>query len=275
MQDNFNFFVGFDEETDDIIKSSSKYQGSKRYNNMIINGLASDNSEDLQGETLEPKGFEINEFLTGGLINLEHYTTRKGDSQYWIGEPIDAHVKGDEFFIKSKLWKARDLARNFWDTLIVMKESGSKRKAGYSIEGQKKGTDPNNKKRITKAKIKHCAVTFSPVNSNSWLDIAKGQQAADYIEPAYDVKEVNGQTYILQFEKDGKIITVNPDYSIDIKPKAMTTDSTRELIKESLKKKPLDIASWDTIMKAIKMGYIPKDKIPMIVKKVYNNLKMV
>lgn len=272
MENLFNFFVGFSEETDDLLKASSTVKGSKKYDNMIIKGLASDNTEDQQGEILEPKGYNIAEFLKSGLVNLEHYTARKGDPQYWIGEPMEAEVKGDQFFIKAKLWKDHPLARNFWDTLLVMKSSGSERKAGFSIEGQKLEADPNNKKRITKAKIKHVAVTFSPVNSNSYMDIVKGQQSVDYID-AYTEEEVKGKSYILQFEKDGKVITVNRDYSIDIRPKSTDVEDIRGLSKESLKKKIINLEQWDTIMKAIKNGTIKRDHLPLIIKNLNKNFK--
>ena len=67
---------------------------------MMVSGMASDNNPDQQGETLEPKGYDFDGFLSDGLINLEHYTTRKGSPEYWIGEPKEAYVKGNEFFIK-------------------------------------------------------------------------------------------------------------------------------------------------------------------------------
>lgn len=272
-QNKFNFFIGFDEETDSILKAAAKTP-SKKYDNMIVAGRATTNTEDRQKETLEPNGFILDDFLNGGHINLEHFYVRKGDPSSIIGHPIEAHVKNNEFFIKAKLWKGRKKAEDLWDTLLVMKENGAPIKLGWSIEGKKLATDPKNKKRITKAKINHCALTFSPVGYNTYADIAKGQQVADYIEPAYTNKEVFGQTYLMQIEKDGKIITINEDFSVSIKPKAMTTDTTRPLIKESLKKKPFDIADWDNIMKGIRKGWIPKTQIPHIMKNITNTLKL-
>jgi hypothetical protein len=267
-KNKFNFFVGFDEETEDILKSASK-NPSKKYDNMIIAGRATTNLKDRQGEELQPNGFVIDDFLKSGLINLEHFYVRKSDPASIIGEPIDAYIKDNEFYVKGKLYKGHKKAEDLWDTLLLMKANGSTRKIGWSIEGKRLAVDPKNKKRITKAKINHIALTFSPVGYNTYADISKGQQAADYIEPAYDEKEIDGHVYILQFEKDDKIITVNTDYSVSIKNKAMDTDTTRALMKESLKKMSIDITDWDNIMKAIKGGYIKKEKIPLILQKIY------
>lgn len=237
---DFNFYVGFDEETEDIIKSSAKHKGSKRYDKMILKGLASDNSKDKQGETLEPSGYQIEDFLSDGLINLEHYTSRKGDSQYWIGEPTDAIVKGDEFYIESKLWKSHPLARNFWDTLVIMKESGSTRKAGYSIEGKRLELDPNDKKRVTKANITNCAVTMSPVNKNSWIEIVKGEYSEPYIPVKYE-----NETFLYRFEKGGDLYKVMPDFSV---------------------RKERDLS---LLKKAILDGKINLKYLPQILKKLY------
>lgn len=256
----FNFFIGadIDEET---FEKATKGSKSDKYNNMVLYGLASDNTEDQQGEILEPAGYQIDDFLKSGYINLEHYTVRKGSPEYWIGEPLEANVKGNEFYIKSKLWKDHPLARNFWDTMLIMKSSGSTRRPGYSIEGKAMEKDPENKKRITKAKIINCALTFNPVQANSWVDIAKGQQIQDYIKPDYSTIN-GGKTYILQFEKDGNIITVNKDYSVDIKPKATTVESMKPIIKEEL-----DKDMFNYILKGVKEGFVKKEIIPLLIKK--------
>src|SRR5664279_1487264 len=106
MRNEFNFFVEAD-IPDDIYKAATEAKGNKRYDNMIIEGLASDSSRDSEGETMEPNGFEIDEFLKSGLVNLEHLTSRKGDPDFWIGEPISGYVKDNKFFVKAKLWKAK------------------------------------------------------------------------------------------------------------------------------------------------------------------------
>lgn len=207
----FNFFVGIDID-EEIYKSSTESKAKNRYDRMLIKGLASDNSTDSEGEIMEPAGFEINEFLKSGLLNLEHYTSRKGDSKYWIGEPTDGLIKGNEFYVAGKLWKAHELARSYWDTILIMKASGSKRKPGFSIEGQAKERDPLNKKRVTKAKINHLACTLAPVNKNSWADIVKGQQKEDFVQPS--IINIDNK-YIYKFEKSGKSYGLTKDFKVE------------------------------------------------------------
>jgi hypothetical protein len=143
MNNDFNFFTEID-IPDDVFKASYEEVGEDRYKNMIVYGEASDTSYDADGQSLEPVGFDIKDFISKGLINLEHFPTRKGSSEFWIGEPIDAKVENNKFFVKGKLWEKHPLARKLWDTLLIMKASGSSRRAGYSIEGKTLLKDPKN-----------------------------------------------------------------------------------------------------------------------------------
>jgi hypothetical protein len=271
MKDNkFNFFVGCDIPEEEFEKASNS-KGEDRYKNMTITGLASDDSQDSEGQQLLPSGYDFNEFLSSGLINLEHFPTRKADPSSWIGEPVDAYVKGEQFFIKAKLWEHQQKARDFYDTILAMKKSGSKRRAGFSIEGKSIEKDPWNKNKITKAKIRHCAVTFAPVNSNSWLDIAKGKQEKDYIEP---VPEITNEAYIMQYElEDGSILTVNKDLSIKIDrnglKKTVTTESHDALTKESLDPKEKNLQKAKFIIEMSKKGVIEKSFSQNILRKIF------
>lgn len=267
MSNEFNFFVGLDID-DEIFKASSEAKGEDRYKNMIVQGLASDASEDAEGEFMEPAGFEIDEFLKSGLLNLEHYTSRKGDPQFWIGEPIDGKVVKNEFFVKGKLWSHHPLARNFWDTLLIMKASGSTRKAGFSIEGKALARDPLNKKRVTKARIAHMACTLSPVNKNSFMDIVKGNQKEDFVEA--EIEQANSK-YVYEFEKGGKQYGITKTFEIEEKEeddneeKAVTTESSKPLRRESLDKRTKSL-----IQKAIRSRVISPKRAYFLLEKFYN-----
>lgn len=269
---DFNFYVGCDISDEDFEKAS-KAKGEDRYKNMIISGLASDDSEDAEGQTLKPSGYDFDEFLKSGLINLEHYPTRMADPSSWIGEPLDAYVKGEKFFIKAKLWEHQPKARAFYDTVLAMKKSGSKRKAGFSIEGKAIERDPWNKNKITKAKIRHCAVTFSPVNANSWLDIAKGKQKKDYVEHISE-GEYEGKPYIMQYQlDDGSVLTINKDFSIKIErsslKKTVTTETIAGLTKESLDPKEKNLEKAKLIIDFTDRGYIDKKFSEKILAKIF------
>ena len=179
---DFNFWLPID-----FMKSEEATQyergDDRRYENMVFEGIASDSCEDYQGDSMEPNGFVIDYFLKHGLFNLDHLTVRAKElkSRFWIGEPLDGRIINNKFWVKGKLWSESPEARAFWDKCIEMKESGSTRRPGMSIEGKALERDPKNEKHITKAIINNIALTFTPVNFNSYLDFVKGVQEQDFI----------------------------------------------------------------------------------------------
>jgi hypothetical protein len=266
MKNAFNFFVEAD-IPDDIYKAATEAKGNKRYDNMIIEGLASDSSKDSEGETMEPNGFEIDEFLKSGLVNLEHLTSRKGDPDFWIGEPISGYVKDNKFFVKAKLWKAKPYARNLWDTCIAMKESGSTRRPGFSIEGKALERHPMNKMRVTKARINNLAVTFTPVCKNSYFDIVKGEQKEDFVK---DKQVDNSKSkYLFEFEKGGKNYGVTKDFKVEERvdeEKAVTSESSNTLRREEL-----DPRVKNLLVKSLRSKKITPQRALFLIKSFYNS----
>jgi hypothetical protein len=266
MINDFNFIVPISDETINKAVSTSK---SDRYKNMILEGVASDNSKDVDGETLEPIGYEIDRFLDSGYINYEHLS--KKSPKFLIGEPIKAEIKGNKFHIKAKLWENSDVAKATYDKIIEMKEAGSKRRPGWSIEGKALARDPMNPKRITKALITNVALTFSPVNGNTWADISKGIQKEDYVETEYEKK--NGdKDYLFEFVKNGKKYQVQRDYTvIEVIDKAMGVEAIKPLIPESLDKKTkiLEIKkSIDNVLKYKELGLVSDELMDDVIKKI-------
>lgn len=198
----FNFFVPL--EFNEYLEKASKSDTKERYDNMIVEGKASDNSTDFDGQNLEPNGFILDLFLQKGLINYEHMA-KKGGAKYNIGHPISAEIKNNEFFIKAKLWKGNEYAQDLWDTMLIMKANNVDRQVGWSIEGASIEKDPDNKNRITKSLITNCALTFMPKNFNSYADICKGVQSKDYIE--YEISEDIIPS--LTIERDGEIFMLD------------------------------------------------------------------
>lgn len=253
--DKFNFFVE-SSVPEDIYKAAINKKDDSRYDNMIVEGIASTSDKDKQGEELVPDGYDISSFLAEGMVNLEHFTSRKGGAEWWIGHPIDARVRNNEFYIKAKLWKGQKHAQDLWDTLLAMKKNKVPRKLGWSIEGSKLETDPINKKRITKAKINHVCLTFSPVNANTYADISKGNQSEDYVDYKFETDKTThgGKEVLLEVEENGKRITIDKDFKVTIK--SMDLEATKPLRKESLKKKVYDLKNLDVIIKNYKSGNI-------------------
>lgn len=212
MYDRINFFVELDISK---AKKNSNTIIEDKYDNMILEGLASDNSTDDEGEIMEPGGFILDRFLKFGLINLDHLPTRSpiNKTRFWIGEPLEAKINKGKFWLKCKLWKKSPEARAFYDKALEMQESGSTRKPGFSIEGKALERDPMNPKRVTKLLITNVALTMCPVNSNSYADIVKGRQSQDYIEHEFECGN-NQSIILLDYEVDGYKITVNKSFQV-------------------------------------------------------------
>lgn len=266
MEDRFNFFVpiGSDE-----LEKSKNLKGEERYKNMLIQGVASDPSEDTDGEKLMPIGYDLSRFKRYGFINYDHRA--KDNPKYFIGEPIDAKVKDNKFFVKGKLYSKSQMARDVWDTMILLKESGSNRQMGFSIEGKALERDINNPKIIKRALITGLAMTLNPKNSNSYAEIVKGEYNDPYVDYEYNLPELlksesdGGQVvYLVDItnEETGVRYTIDKDLNLKVQ-KAISTITAKPLVKESLDKKlkklPFGSGDINNIAKAKLEGKINEE----------------
>ncbi len=239
-EDKFNFFIPIDSE--ELEKAKGK-TGAARYDNMMVQGVASDSSKDTDGEHLLPAGYELDRFKKFGFINYDHRA--KDNPKYYIGEPTEAKVEKNKFFVKGKLYKKSQIARDLWDTMILLDESDSTRKVGWSIEGKALSRDLQNPKIIKRALITGVALTLNPKNSNSFATICKGQYTESFIDYEYSIDELeksdaNGGkiTYLVDIidHEAGIRYTIDKDLRLKVE-KAISTTSAQALIKESLDKK--------------------------------------
>ena len=74
---SFNFWLPLDIEKSS--KETYPRGDERRYENMVFEGIASDDSVDYEGDSMEPNGFDITYFLAHGLFNLDHLTSRAKD----------------------------------------------------------------------------------------------------------------------------------------------------------------------------------------------------
>lgn len=210
MQNNFNFWIDID-----LDKSvTTSLEDDSRYDNMIFEGVASDGSTDMDGESIDPSGIDLSYFLKRGLFNLDHLTSRseKNKSRFWIGEPLEARIEDGKLIVRGKLWKKSPEARALWDKILAMKESGSSRRLGMSIEGKALEKDKLNPKKILKALITNIALTFNPVNFNTYAEICKGVQKEDWIEYEYEEPE----DIILEIDSPKGKIKIDSNFRIKI-----------------------------------------------------------
>jgi len=146
--------------------------GGEDDNKYYIKLLAGDNAKDIQGEIVEPEGFMLDYLMKGGYFNYDH----KPGSENLIGEPTDYEFVKDlskgycGLLVKGFLYKSKPVARHIIEHVRTLKEVGSKRRLGASVEGKRIESNGN---RIVKAFIKNIAITEHPINRNTWVDIIK------------------------------------------------------------------------------------------------------
>lgn len=251
-ENKFNFFIPI--ESNELEKASKK-TGTARYENMVVQGVASDSSVDTDDEVLEPNGYQLDRFMKYGFINYDHRA--KDNPKYFIGEPTEAKVKNDKFYVKGKLYKSNKIARDLWDTMIMLKNADSKRKVGWSIEGKALERDLQNPKRIKKALITGVALTLNPKNANSYADVVKGEQSEDFINYQYEIEKSNKEanrgkiTYLVDITDHSKGIRYTIDKDLHLKvEKAISTETAKPLIKEDLERK-LKILPFGAVKKAL------------------------
>lgn len=255
---DFNFFVPIDFE-----KSVNK-KGEKV---MKIKGIASTPDEDSEGETLLPVGFDLTRFLNIGYLNYNHGA--KNDASKIIGEPTVAKItqKG-ELYVEGVLYNGHPLAESVWNMAEILEKNGSSRRMGFSIEGRAIERDPINPKRIIKALLTGLAITPTPVNSSTYMDLCKGVQENDFVEYEYDneaiLEKAENSKYLYEFSVKGKNYGITKSFEMEVIEKDMDVAATSALHPESLDKKLKNLEP--NLKKAILDGIVPIQDVSRILK---------
>ena len=123
-----------------------------------------------------------------------------------------------------------------------------------------------------KAMITNMAITATPKNMGTWVDLVKGEIFNE--EYKYDVEksgEVNGGkiTILDVVAPDGRRIIVDQDFNIKVVGKALSTTTGRALIREDLEgvlKYPYKfVKAFIVINESFKKGLITKEQLDLIV----------
>lgn len=143
-----------------------------------VAGLASTQAVDRQGEVIIQKGIDISEIKQNrGYFNFDHLP----GVENLIGT-IDGY-KHDEkgLYVSGKLFKNHDKAKAVYQIMSSLGESDRGR-IGMSVEGKILERDVANPKIIKKCQINKVAITFSPVNTNTYADLVKSmsQDSIDF-----------------------------------------------------------------------------------------------
>lgn len=134
----------------------------KRY----IQGIASTDHKDLQGESVKQTGIDTEYFLNNGFFNYDH---RPG-AENKVGEPTECKVTPQGLWVKGFVYQGKKQADYVWEHITSLTKSGSRRKMGFSIEGR---VIKRNGSTIEKCWLQDIAITPSPVNTSTWAEIAK------------------------------------------------------------------------------------------------------
>lgn len=210
----FNFFVPLEFE------KSGEDEGER----VKIKGICSTDAEDSDGEVLIPSGFDFKPLLETGFLNWNHQA--KNTSSAICGEPTKAEVvdDGKSLYIEGFLYPNEE-GRRVADLAKTLDAYSQTRRLGFSIEGQALERDVLNPKKILRARITGVAITQSPKNPKTLLDIVKGEYDDDF-----DNKEEEEEE-----EKEGnvkKAMTANPD----INPESVEGPDREEEVGSELKK---------------------------------------
>ena len=142
-----------------------------------IGGTCSTEDLDRQDESVLAKGLDFTEFVNHGFFNDNH----KQDTAAILGVPRLAELRKSRWYTEGNLLKDYAPADRIWELAKALSKSNLARRLGFSIEGKVVDRDHNN--RILKAKIRHVAITNSPVNvSCDWTILAKSFGSAEEIE---------------------------------------------------------------------------------------------
>lgn len=165
----------------DLIKSSveNDKDGEEQ---RFVEGIASLETPDLEGETMVQKGMNVKPFLDFGHLNWDHGTVKYHSPAYIIGEPTEAkvvqvdharHGKVDGLFVKGFLYKGpyKPLADDAWNHMqMLAKSHETRRKMGMSIEG--KARIRHGRMKVATSDIYNIALTPSPMHPDSHVGIA-------------------------------------------------------------------------------------------------------
>ena len=171
--DSFHFFIP-------ATLSKSEKDG-KRW----IQGIASTDARDLQGEIVVQKGIDYDYFLKHGYINDDH----KDGPENKVGEPTECKMTPEGLWIKAFLYKGKERSDYWWEHINSLEVNQSSRNVGFSIQGKivrRQG------RTILKCWLQDVAITASPVNTNTWAEVVKSLGAQTWCVHPWDNTCVGG-----------------------------------------------------------------------------------
>lgn len=236
MNDNFKFFVPIEIE---------KAKDKAGVDVMKISGIASTTDRDSDGEVLDPAGFDLSYFLSNGFINWHHQSKDKPEAI--IGEPTKAEIRPEGMYVEGILYPESKLAKQVYELAKGLEKSSGTRRLGFSIEGKVIERDKLDERYVKKAKITGLAVTPTPKNASTLVDIMKGNfNELDSEDAELTPENVanGGATFIIDIVKpNGDRVTVDKNYNIKVLSKGTDTTNAGKLSPADVDGKLKDLQS--------------------------------
>lgn len=144
-----------------------------------IQGIASTDDMDYQGEIVDQMGLDLSDLKAGkGLFNDNHSNVITDI----LGQIEDAdlvdHNGRKALFVKGYLFKHQVKAQAYYNVMKSLKK-GAVHRVHYSIEGKILARDKDDVSKIKKAKITKIALTMNPVNAQTFSELCKSLTAFD------------------------------------------------------------------------------------------------
>lgn len=172
LSDSYRVWVPIEDQ--ELLKSVS-IDGNGDF---IVQGVMSADDLDEENDSITPEGMDCSYFLTKGWIKYEH----GNNPNNFIGEPLEVRVGKFEhptlhksvngIFVKARLFANRELTRQAVQAIEDLQKSHTKRRMGWSIEGNVKERCRKTGK-VLKSVLRNCVLTMNPVNTVTWAELAK------------------------------------------------------------------------------------------------------
>ncbi len=179
-----------------------------------ISGLASSSNVDRQGEVIMPSGVDCTPIDSGkGFFNFDH--DNSPENTIGLLERYKKSEKG--LFVQGKLFKNHSRAKAVYEIMSSLNKN-EKGRVGLSVEGKVIERDSFNPKIIKRCIIKNCAVTFNPVNEDTYVDLVKSLSGSE-----------------IQFESTGKVeSTTTTTTSVESEPLTFTASQVVSILEKAL-----------------------------------------
>jgi hypothetical protein len=166
----------------------------------VLEGIASSESKDQQGEVIIQAGIDFRPLLEKGFINWNHSHAPKDQ----IGQPLEAVVLNQgptdvpALFLRGFLYEDHRGADEAWELLVAMdkaRQAGhGRRQMGWSVEG---GVVLRDGKTLARSVVRHMALTHEPVNTDTYAKAALAKSHGLELDDAVWVEEGGARPHLV------------------------------------------------------------------------------